>query len=239
MVKIFTASDLHVDFHADRGEALIDSFPDADIGVFAGDLCQWQQLEETLTRLCDAYPEVVYVTGNHEYYTSDWVNVENIVMDMVAKLGNLTWLNDDRVELSGVNFIGGTLWFPDGQMQQLNKMFFNDYRAIGGFEPEVYQRHQDTLDFLALNAREGDIVVTHHSPSLQSIHPRFQQSAINCYFSTDLDWLISQIKPSIWIHGHTHDPFDYNIDSTRIICNPHGYPNERNSGCDRGLILEV
>jgi hypothetical protein len=27
----------------------------------------------------------------------------------------------------------------------------------------------------------------------------------------------------LWTHGHMHDPFDYMIGSTRVVCNPRGY----------------
>jgi len=30
-----------------------------------------------------------------------------------------------------------------------------------------------------------------------------------------------QIK--LWVHGHTHDPYDYVIGETRVVCNPRGY----------------
>jgi hypothetical protein len=30
-----------------------------------------------------------------------------------------------------------------------------------------------------------------------------------------------QIK--LWTHGHTHDPFDYMVGKTRVVCNPRGY----------------
>lgn len=237
MTRIFPASDLHVDFLPDRGESLIKSFPEVDIGVFAGDICQWNILEETLIRLCEKFPEVIYVAGNHEYYLSDWTNVENIIRDCASKLDNLTWLNDDRVKVNGVSFIGSTLWFPDGVDQQLNKIFLSDYSSIEGFEPEVYNRHNDTIDYLSLNVKPDDIVITHHAPSLNSIHHRFYKSALNCYFCNNLDWLIVSCQPSIWIHGHTHDPFDYNVGSTRVLCNPNGYPGGK--GCDENLILEI
>jgi hypothetical protein len=25
------------------------------------------------------------------------------------------------------------------------------------------------------------------------------------------------------VHGHTHDSFDYDLDGTRVVCNPRGY----------------
>ena len=33
----------------------------------------------------------------------------------------------------------------------------------------------------------------------------------------------------MWFHGHTHDTYDYMIDQTRILCNPKGYPMQRQS----------
>ncbi|MCY1376215.1 hypothetical protein D9M69_636870 [compost metagenome] len=29
-------------------------------------------------------------------------------------------------------------------------------------------------------------------------------------------------KP-LWVHGHTHDSFDYMLHGTRVACNPRGY----------------
>jgi hypothetical protein len=31
--------------------------------------------------------------------------------------------------------------------------------------------------------------------------------------------------PVLWVHGHTHQPFDYRVRSCRIVCNPRGYVN--------------
>ena len=27
---------------------------------------------------------------------------------------------------------------------------------------------------------------------------------------------------SLWVHGHMHDSFDYQVGDTRVICNPSG-----------------
>jgi predicted phosphodiesterase len=44
----------------------------------------------------------------------------------------------------------------------------------------------------------------------------------------------------LWIHGHTHDPFDYEINGTRVICNPRGYPGENASWTSRAaLVVEI
>ena len=38
--------------------------------------------------------------------------------------------------------------------------------------------------------------------------------------------LIHNNKPKIWIHGHTHEYFDYIHVNTRVITNPKGYIHE-------------
>ena len=30
-------------------------------------------------------------------------------------------------------------------------------------------------------------------------------------------------RAALWIHGHMHDSFDYEINGTRVVCNPRGY----------------
>ncbi|MCS3528687.1 hypothetical protein [Chryseobacterium sp. JUb7] len=42
-----------------------------------------------------------------------------------------------------------------------------------------------------------------------------------------------------WIHGHIHTPCRYRIGETEIICNPHGYIDEKYNGYDKELIIEV
>jgi hypothetical protein len=42
-----------------------------------------------------------------------------------------------------------------------------------------------------------------------------------------------------WIHGHTHDEFDYTIGITKVLCNPRGYPKENQHNNFRLKYLEV
>jgi hypothetical protein len=57
------------------------------------------------------------------------------------------------------------------------------------------------------------------------VHPKYAHDKImNGAFASDLDDFIAY-RPQIrlWTHGHTHEPFDYEIGATRIVCNPRGY----------------
>jgi len=83
------------------------------------------------------------------------------------------------------------------------------------------------------------IIVTHHAPSIRSIHDRYRTSTINGAFYANLEGLIDKHKPTAWIHGHVHSMFAYKIGSTHIVCNPVGYPGERAGGFVDGLVMEV
>src|SRR5690606_7517276 len=86
------------------------------------------------------------------------------------------------------------------------------------------------------------VVVTHHAPSRKSIHPRFADSLLNAGFVSDAERLIGADRAQLWIHGHTHDSFDYPVNGTRVICNPRGYAKDgvnENPLFSPDLIVEV
>jgi hypothetical protein len=46
----------------------------------------------------------------------------------------------------------------------------------------------------------------------------------------------------LWVHGHTHDSFDYTLNGTRVVCNPRGYAKggvNENPLFDPNLMVEV
>ena len=49
--------------------------------------------------------------------------------------------------------------------------------------------------------------------------------------------------PLLWVHGHTHQQFDYRVRSCRIVCNPRGYLNWsgkiENNAFDPALVIDV
>ena len=69
------------------------------------------------------------------------------------------------------------------------------------------------------------VVVTHHSPSKLSTHPRYKHDTImNGAYSSDLDdFILDNPQIKYWTHGHTHETFRYNIGTCEVICNPRGY----------------
>lgn len=103
---------------------------------------------------------------------------------------------------------------------------------VSKFSPEdAMEDHKKFMNYLESvlsgNKNKKVVVIGHHAPSKTSTHPRYMsQDTMNGAYSSSLDFFIEdhpQIK--LWIHGHTHDTFDYNIGETRVLCNPRGYHN--------------
>jgi hypothetical protein len=128
--------------------------------------------------------------------------------------------------------------------------YMNDFRIIKDSRAEVHFKDQDgkfhtrvgkwtpeasVVDHKAMKGMiketvEADptaryVVVGHHAPSRISTKPRYQKDVlVNGGYSSSLDdFILDHPQIRMWTHGHTHDTFDYQIGSTRIVCNPRGY----------------
>jgi hypothetical protein len=162
-----------------------------------------------------------------------------------------------------VRFLGSTLWtdfelFGPGEQRSaamdLAQRLVRDFSRIriedaseALFTPEhsamLFRQHAAWLsDRLAAPHDGPTVVVTHHPPSSLSIHPRFAGSLLNACFISEARHLLDAKRASLWIHGHTHDSFDYRINGTRVVCNPRGYARDgvnENQSFDPDLVVEV
>ena len=254
-VKIQIASDLHREFP--YSHPVPELVPGVDVAVMAGDLCSYYHWHGAADEMCLKWRDarIVYVPGNHEYYGHD-------LRDVREKLGrfcrrqNIELLDHGSALIGGVRFVGATLWTDfeiDGTPQESRERIrrgINDFRLIryGGrtFDPgDAAERHAADVSFIdrtltAANAAgETAVVVTHHLPSPACIAPRFENDPLNPAFASDLDHVILKHRPSLWIHGHTHDSVDVRVGDTRILCNPGGYARGDNPRFDPFLTAEV
>jgi len=169
-------------------------------------------------------------------------------------------LEREAIECRGVRILGATLWTdlnlagdPAFARWRL-KQAFMDYKAIYGPEDGMLRPadteavHRETVGWLERmrdQPHDGPtIVVTHHAPSPRSLVRRQRTpegspwTAMDAAFASDLEGLITDFAPALWIHGHTHRSCDYRLVDTRIVSNQRGYYHER-TGWDPGLVLEV
>ena len=195
-----------------------------------------------IKQCCDKFSEVVMVSGNHEHYHGDFATTHDTIRKTFAHLENFNYLDKDFLIIKGVVFYGGTLWTnmnnedPITMYNVRNAM--NDYAQIkytsphtgGSFYPEdtvedhyAFRRELDSV--LENYPTHSVVVVGHHAPSKASTHTRYKsESLLNGAYSTNLDeFILDRRQIKLWTHGHTHEPFDYMIGTTRIVCNPRGY----------------
>lgn len=237
MPTIQLYSDLHLEFYA-RKPGKLDKFlrdldaTDVDVVVLAGDICAHRQFKRVLGRFAEVYPHVVYVIGNHEYYGGRPAEVHQILQEVVDAHDNLHWLDCKTIEVAGLKFCGGTLWYPHSEDPRIirAKHQVADGRHILDFEPWVFEQHERCMAALEAGASDADVVVTHHIPSGSCISRRFRLTGpVNHYFCHDLTTRIEKWQPALWLFGHTHDRMWTFIGDTRVVCNPKGYPHEQGS----------
>lgn len=244
IVTIQVLSDIHVEFFPAELDRYLDGLDASgvDILVLAGDIDTGPRLYNTLKAFCAKWPRVVFVCGNHEYYNSSPDEVRSVLGRLLKEVPNLTWLDNKPVVVEGVKFVGGTLWFPKAfgaAEAEASKFTMNDFHVIRGFEPWVYDDHLRCEAILRGKAKDADVVVTHHLPTLQAIAPQYAGNPSNHFFCHDLTDLIEKAQPPIWIFGHTHTPCDFMVGKTRLVCNPKGYPHERGTRYNPRLLLTV
>ncbi len=226
-MRIRYLSDLHFEFHADGGRSFLASLPDvpADLVVLAGDIAVGEGIPPALDLLCERFAGVpiAYVHGNHEFYGHAREEVHTLTRTACARHADLHWLDCDTAEIGGVRVLGATLWFSRPGEAARYKALMTDFQVIRDFESWVYDDNARALAFLERELRPGCVVVTHHLPVRASVAPQFKDGPLNPFFLCDVEPLVHEREPALWIHGHTHASIDAKVGATRVVCNPFGY----------------
>lgn len=233
-------SDTHLEFHRDHGESFLESldFSGAGAVVLAGDICAGDSISRVARKLCLKWPDVhfLYVLGNHEFYGHTPQQVFERAQQAETKYPNFHWLQTGKIlELKGYRFLGDTMWFKPGFDPQL-KRSLSDFRYIKEFTPWVYEQQAAWKEFYEANGQPGDIVVTHHLPTVHAIHPMFAGDPFNCFFLNDVEHLIRKNQPRLWVFGHTHHSFHYGVGETELIARPMGYPVETSAAWEPAVV---
>jgi Icc-related predicted phosphoesterase len=230
-MKIQFLSDLHLEFGLEINKDLIN--PVGDLLIIAGDLNQG--LNNVIHSLKEISKftniPILYVLGNHEYYDSFYKSRQEMY-NKLLKLKNIYLLDRNAIEINNILFIGATGWTDGSYDKYIHGLHYpiEDLRRIGGIkEADGGEKWgKKDIKFISTTLRENYkkipcVVITHHAPTPLSLAERYRGSKLNLFFINNWSKIIDKYSPKLWIHGHCHNSFDYQIYNTRVVCNPSGY----------------
>jgi len=248
-MKIHLLSDLHLEFALFNPEAV-----DADLVILAGDI---QPASKGVLWAKEHFDvPVLYIAGNHEFYNM-MLTMDEVRQEMRKQChGSHVHLMDcNCLEFDGIRFLGTTLWTDllnnpfggvscgvissdAGHIKASNHEGLNDRLAQSLFdENSKWLKAELEKPFIG-----ETVVITHHAPSVESMHFKYSHSPWNSCFITNMEYLMGD-HVDLWIHGHTHSSFDYRLHGTRVICNPRGYPDHlggyENPAFNPSFVVEV
>lgn len=230
------------DIHIERGfnYRLIKN-TGSDVLVLAGDVGVGVHLtNRVLQHFADIFPYVIYVFGNHEFYSSDMNHTKTQIKESVYHLSNVHILDASSVIINNVKFVGATLWtnFKNGDPNVIweSSRYISDFQYISKngkpFTPmdaiNEFTRDAAFIKSEVSSTRDMQcVVVTHFLPSFACIASQYRDSGnLNYYFASELGNEIAMMdNVPFWMFGHTHYNIDVTIGQTRCIANPYGYHN--------------
>src|SRR6056300_33304 len=120
-MKVQLISDIHLEYYSEYPGLHYFVKPISDVLVLAGDICYYKH-KFFLNFFQEAsfyFKYVVYVPGNHEYYTNTFVDmnfknfswVDNEIEYMLNHLPNVKILQKGTFVINNIKFIGTTLWY--------------------------------------------------------------------------------------------------------------------------------
>ena len=248
-MKIHLLSDIHIEFEDFSYQAT-----DSDVVVLAGDIHVKEKGVKWAIETIKDRP-VIYVPGNHEFYGKAYPKHLSSLKD-VCEGTNIHLLENERLTIDGVNFLGCTLWtdfeiYGDPRLAGARcQEIMTDYKKIR-LSPkysklrsiDVSSIHRQSLQWLENElgtlAGNKNVVVTHHGPSEKSVPEEYIGDIVTSAYVSNLESTILKYAPDLWLHGHLHNSSSYTIGDCQVICNPKGYPDEPNSDFNPTLVIDI
>lgn len=203
-MKIKVVSDLHLEI----SPYTVQNDQHYDLLILSGDILVIDQVaspytitglqfQSFLDQINKDFPRVIYVIGNHELYHGNFYKSINDLRQVLDSYPNIFLLEKDYTIIDNIAFVGATLWTDCNNADPLTIMdlpqLLNDYRIIRNDKNDyrklipldTMQRHHETLIVFEKYFNEIKelginkvVVVTHHSPSLQSITAEYKHDNI-------------------------------------------------------------
>ncbi|GGJ47606.1 metallophosphoesterase family protein [Pseudomonas avellanae] len=241
-MKVYVLSDLHAEF-----EPFVPPSLEVDLVVLAGDINKKTRGIEWAndTFSCD----VVYVLGNHEYYTGHFDRTLDKARKAAAS--HVHVLENDTFIWKHTRFLGCTAWTDFSSTGDVSAAMsvaretMTDFRAIRAdtnfrrLRPDdVAARNRQAKAWLTAELQTPfngrSIVVTHHAPVWEVAGDEHEGHLTAAYCNS---WHSLLMQADGWIFGHTHRAVDTVLGGCRAVSNPRGYPGEQ-TGFNANKVIE-
>ncbi len=237
-------SDLHLESRRNELESRLLSIIEGskqDILIIAGDFHTPLDSDEketefiTALKLCkNQFEHVIYVAGNHDYWqlrrnTSVGLTYEQRtakLQQLVSSVPGCVMLCENYPVhvINGQRFVGTTLWT---NISENDFHILRDSVNLWKDRDEALSTHNRNVEILKSNIKDGDVVITHHPPSLSVQHESFKKYGMESAFYNMLDDLVKEKRPHRWFCGHSHkQKTDVVVGWTMLSMHPYGYPGE-------------
>ncbi|MCL1065709.1 metallophosphoesterase [Shewanella olleyana] len=197
--------------------------------------------------LCKYFRAVIYVAGNHEWYSNlnrqFRLNVYSLCKEAINNVNyskvisnsplmrikkhsemvdNLYFLDNEKIEIDGFSIYGGSLWFP---IHTYSKELLSDFELLMNDPKYINYKiiEEQYNEFVKNFPEQVDLVVSHHLPNLEAFALEENRASKYApfYHASLPTKLIS--KTRYWVAGHQHDAIEKLIaGNVRFICNPKG-----------------
>lgn len=239
-MRLLILSDLHLEVWGEQLPTINLCLSNPDVVVLAGDIHTRARAPAWASRAFPNIP-VIYIAGNHEFYGETIESAVDKLLYTCEAYTNVHFLNCSEHFVSGIRFLGATLWTDFDLLGSEKKAVamsevgrsMNDYHRIR-VTTDAYRKlrpsdtarlHVKQREWLARKLDEPfsgrTVVVTHMAPSRRSITQEHAKDLVSSAYSSNLDALVK--KADVWIHGHTHTSFDYHVGKCHVVANPLGY----------------
>lgn len=227
-MKLHIYSDLHLEMP--RCDFELPPDLDGDVLILAGDIGYFHNYRQILDFVepWGDWP-IIFVPGNHEHYTNGKEVRQGERCFGRHLPPNMHLLANTETIISGFRFVGGTMWTDLNRADDVAVMCYsselNDARYITDQHyGKFIKLHAEFKEwFSTLKWKLPTVVVTHHQPTVNPNSLRPIDTIRHCFVATDMDELIKDSSPLLWVHGHTHENTPFEFNGIPFVSNQRGY----------------